>query len=121
VLDEPTIFESNMMRLRCGTRLLPAFLIVVLCSDIARKHWLARAKPAVNQASINQRDVREMPTPLPKLDEQQEIVRLIEAADINIEKLIAVFKAQQLLQQSLMHDLLTGRVRVKSLGKAVAS
>ena len=56
-LQEPTIFESNMMRVRCGPHLLPEFLNTVLCSNIARKHWLARAKPAVNQASINQRDV----------------------------------------------------------------
>ena len=69
-LDEPTIFESNMMRLRCGPRLLPAFLTVVLCSDIARRHWLSRAKPAVNQASVNQRDVCEFVIPMPEPDEQ---------------------------------------------------
>jgi type I restriction enzyme S subunit len=120
-LDEPTIFESNMMRLRCGRLLLSSFLIVVLCSDVARRHWLARAKPAVNQASVNQRDVREMPLPLPKVDEQQEIARLISAADSGIERLIVVSDAQQRLKKSLMHDLLTGRVRVKSAAETLAA
>ena len=113
-LDEPTIFESNMMRLRTGPRLLPEFLIIILCSDIARKHWLARAKPAVNQASINQRDVRELQLPIPEIDEQREIVRISSASTAHIDRLEAIATAQQLLKKSLMHDLLTGRVRVKN-------
>jgi type I restriction enzyme S subunit len=119
-LVEPIIFESNMMRLRCGPRLLPAFLTVVLCSEIARRHWLARAKPAVNQASVNQRDVREMPLPLPEVEEQHEVVRLISAAEIGIERLIAVSGTLQCLMKALTHDLLTGRIRVKRLAKSAA-
>lgn len=111
-LDEPTIFESNMMRLRTGGKLLPEFLIIILRSDVARKHWLARAKPAVNQASVNQRDVRELPIPIPETDEQKEIVRIVSASTAHIERLEAVANARQTLKKSLMHDLLTGRVRV---------
>jgi len=39
-LQEPTIFESNMMRVRCGPHLLPEFLNTVLCSN-NRKETLA--------------------------------------------------------------------------------
>lgn len=113
-LLEATIFESNMMRLRCGARLAPAFLIMVLCSDIARKHWLARAKPAVNQASINQRDVRELAVPLPERDDQDKMAQIVAAADNQIRRLAEVEEAQRALNKSLLHDLLTGRVRVKN-------
>jgi type I restriction enzyme S subunit len=120
-IDEPTIFESNMMRLRCGPRILPAFLIIVLCSDIARRHWLARAKSAVNQASVNQRDVRELPVPIPNRDEQNEIARIIAASTDRISLLGAVSDAQQALKIALMHDLLTGRVRVTNEIRVAAS
>jgi type I restriction enzyme S subunit len=120
-LEEAAIFESNMMRLRCGPSLLPAFLTVVLCSAIARKHWLARAKPAVNQASINQRDVCELSVPLPEIAEQQEIASIVSAAEKQIEMLLRVVDMQCQLKKSLMHDLLTGRVRVAGEPKAAAS
>jgi type I restriction enzyme S subunit len=121
-LQEPTIFESNMMRVRCGPRMLPSFLNIVLRSDIARKHWLARAKPAVNQASINQRDARELPVPIPGRDgEQGKIVAIVGAAEKQIDALSDVMTAQQQLKKSLMHDLLTGRVRVRGVSKAPAS
>lgn len=121
-LTETTIFESNMMRLRCGPRLLPAFLNTVLCSEIARRHWLARAKPAVNQASINQRDVRELLVPIPRRPaEQADIVALVAAAERRIDALSAVLAAQRALKAALMHDLLTGLVRVRDAGKVAAS
>jgi type I restriction enzyme, S subunit len=121
VLDEPTIFESNMMRLRCGPRLASNFLTIVLCSDIARRHWLARAKPAVNQASVNQRDVCELSVPLPEKPEQEDIARILSAADEQIELLSRVVAAYQQLKTSLMHDLLTGRVRVSNGIKEASS
>jgi len=119
-LDEPTIFESNMMRLRCGPRLLPAFLLVVLCSDIARRHWLSRAKPAVNQASINQRDVRELLIPMPEPDEQQEIACIVSKANEQIEALRSVSKAQNALKRSLLNEVLSGRIRTMNAAEATA-
>jgi type I restriction enzyme S subunit len=118
---EPTIFESNMMRLRCSPRLLPAFLNCVLCSEIARRYWLARAKPAVNQASINQRDVCELAVPVPQTDEQAEIIAVVAALETRLDALTSIVAAQQQLKRSLMYDLLTGRVRVRDILQVTAS
>jgi type I restriction enzyme S subunit len=116
-LEEPTIFESNMIRVRCGPRLLPAFLNIVLCADTAKRHWLSRAKPAVNQASINQRDVRELMLPLPRTSgEQQEIVAAVSAVERRLDVFVDVVAAQEQLKRSLVNDLLTGQVR--ALGNA---
>ncbi|MFL6311756.1 MAG: restriction endonuclease subunit S [Terriglobales bacterium] len=116
-LEQATIFESNMMRLRCNPHLLPAFLVTVLCSDIARKHWLSRAKPAVNQASINQRDVRELLIPVPEPDEQRDIALIVSSANRQIEAMLAVADGYHRLKRSLLADLLTGRVRVGGLAE----
>jgi type I restriction enzyme S subunit len=111
-ISEPTIFESNMMRLRCAGGLLPDFLGLILRSDIARRHWLARAKPAVNQVSINQRDVKALRVPLPDIKHQRDVTRIVSAADAVIAHHTERLDAYHALKKSLMHDLLTGSVRV---------
>lgn len=118
---EPTVFESNMMRLQVCDRLLPEFLILVLCSDMARRHWLSRAKSAVNQASINQRDVKELWVPVPQPEEQKEIAATMAGATAHIDSLVAKSDAQRTLKRALMHDLLTGKVRVPVAGKPVGT
>jgi type I restriction enzyme, S subunit len=112
VLTEATVFESNMMRLRLKPEMKPSFLILVLCSDVARRHWLARAKPAVNQASVNQGDVRSLWVPLPDIDQQQRIVDVVSGVDKYRESLDRLLSLQNVLKRGLMQDLLTGRVRV---------
>lgn len=111
-LLEPTLFESNMMRLRCAETLVPEYLGVILRSDIARRHWLARSKPAVNQVSVNQRDTKSLCLPLPDPDRQREIAQAVHAADALVLRCQERISTLQSLKKSLMHDLLTGTVRV---------
>ncbi|MBU3694072.1 MAG: hypothetical protein FGM40_04500 [Rhodocyclaceae bacterium] len=67
-LGEPTVYESNMMRFAVDTRkLLPEFAIALLQQPSSRRHFLARAKHAINQSSINQQDVKSLPVILPPL------------------------------------------------------
>ena len=111
-LSEPTLFESNMMRLSCAETLVPEYLGVILRSDIARRHWLARSKPAVNQVSVNQRDTKSLCLPLPDPDRQREIAQAVHAADALVLRCQERISTLQSLKKSLMHDLLTGTVRV---------
>lgn len=111
-ISEPTLFESNMMRLRCAETLVPEYLGVILRSDIARRHWLARSKPAVNQVSVNQRDTKSLCLPLPDPDRQREIAKAVHAADALVLRCQDRISTLQSLKKSLMHDLLTGTVRV---------
>ena len=78
-LPEPCVFESNMMRLRLDlAQLMPEFCILVLTSPGGIEQLQQNAKQAVNQASINQTDVKLVIVSLPTLPEQQEIVRRVE-------------------------------------------
>jgi type I restriction enzyme, S subunit len=80
-LAEPTVYESNMMRFAVdGNILNPQFLIQVLQSADIKRQILSRAKNAVNQSSINQRDVRALRIILPPLRLQLEFVQEIKAA-----------------------------------------
>ena len=78
-LQGECVFESNMMRFRLSPRLAnPRFIRTWLCSEAARTQIVAKAKHAVNQASINQSDVCGLKLQLPPLSEQTEIVRRVE-------------------------------------------
>ena len=58
------LFESNMMRLRLSASVPVEAICAYLNSDFGRRRLTADAKHAVNQASINQRDVCSTPVPL---------------------------------------------------------
>ncbi|MEQ1843924.1 MAG: hypothetical protein ABL994_26265, partial [Verrucomicrobiales bacterium] len=69
-LPESCVFESNMMRIRLEvSRLLPEFCILVLTSPGGIAQLQQNAKQAVNQASINQTDVKAVVLALPPLPE----------------------------------------------------
>lgn len=78
-LPEECVFESNMMRIALNTRMvIPEYAIKYLNSVIGVQELRKNAKQSVNQASINQQDVKNVAIKLPKLDEQAEIVRLLD-------------------------------------------
>lgn len=75
-LTEPTIFESNMMRLTLDTdRILPEYLVTYLDTPSGKGQIRRASKDAVNQSSINQTDVRNFSVPLPPIEMQGEYVR----------------------------------------------
>jgi type I restriction enzyme S subunit len=79
-VPEPTVFESNIMRCHPDeSRLFPEFAVRFLSSLEGLEELRKNAKHAVNQSSINQRDVMDVSVPVPHLPEQHEIVRRVEA------------------------------------------
>ena len=82
-LDEPTVFESNMMRLRLNSGiLLPEVGGAMLQLPSMRQALIRNAKHAINQSSINQGDVKAIPAfspPLPLQTAFAEQARRIEA------------------------------------------
>lgn len=79
-LDEPTVFESNMMRIRVDEqRLLPSFVAAFMQTRDVRAQVAPMTKDAVNQSSINQRDVRSLRIPVPAMSEQEDFARRLDA------------------------------------------
>ena len=105
-LHEPTVFESNMMRLRLDeTRAMPDFIIHSLQTEDLRMQVLASAKHAINQSSINQQDVRALQVLLPPIDLQRQFAAKVDAVsgiivhqDAALDKARATFDS--LLQQA---------------------
>ena len=118
-LREPTLFESNMMRLRMDSSVHPKFTEMVVLSDNARRHFKARAKKAVQQVSINQQDVIELLSPVPGLAEQQAIVVMVDGVDEALMQERHERERLQTLKASTADALLTGQVRAVEISTSV--
>ncbi|MEG4489737.1 restriction endonuclease subunit S [Microcoleus sp. D3_18_C4] len=69
-----------------------------------------------NQSNLNERLIASFPIQLPPIKEQIRIVEMIDIHDTRIRTEEAYRDKLKLQKQGLMHDLLTGKVRVNSLG-----
>lgn len=80
-LEEPTIFESNVMRFRLDKQQIDLeYAMYYLSTSFGRHELIKNAKQAVNQASINQTDVGNALIPIPKdLEVQRNIAQKISA------------------------------------------
>jgi type I restriction enzyme, S subunit len=112
-LEEPCVFESNVMRLRTSEIVDPEYLVLYLNSNKGLQELRKNAKHAVNQASINQQDVKNAIVPLPSIDEQLEIVailkRLLEREQ-DATKLIDLNSKLNILRSSILSRAFGGKL-----------
>ncbi len=104
-LEEPVVFESNMMRMRVNSDLLlPPVLGVMLQLNSVRQALIKNAKHAINQSSINQGDVTGItvfapPIPLQsvfaeKIERVESFARHLDAAAAKAEAVAAGLSAE---------------------------
>jgi len=102
-----TVFESNMMRIRLTATASPKYVEHYLASRLGKKRLTGNAKWAVNQASINQKDVRATPIFIPDLARQVALVAEIDrrvsiAREVEAEVDFNLQRAQALRQATLL-------------------
>jgi type I restriction enzyme, S subunit len=107
----PAIFESNMMRLNLVESVFPKFIEFYLRSPFGRKSLLKDAKWAVNQASINQTDVKNTYIPLPPFNEQVKIAQIIEQEFLGIDKVFSALNSCQELLDNQDRSILAKAFR----------
>ncbi len=108
------LFESNMMRTQLASACEAKYVELYLRSEPGRRRLTKDAKWAVNQASINQQDVKRTLLPLPTLAEQEAIVEAVEDQLSVIDHLEAdidaKLKSAQALRQSILRHAFTGKL-----------
>ena len=72
-------------------------------------------KRAVNQSSINQANLKSIQIPLPTLPEQQAIASILSIIDQKIEHHTTKKQKLEELFRTLLHELMTARVRVDKI------
>ena len=77
-LQEQTVFESNMMRLRLDSQQIRGRFFAEFMQTLeVRRQLSSKIKDAINQSSINQQDVKTIEVPLPSIGAQDEFVSAI--------------------------------------------
>ena len=117
------LHQNHVFRIRPNRELLdPSFYALVVESDIAKRYFNRVAKRTTNLASTNKTQVRAFRFPIPPtLDEQREIVEIMRRSKSMLVELVSKETALRELKKSLMHDLFTGKVRVRDVPKVAAS
>jgi len=111
----PAVFESNMMRLSLIPSVTPRWVALYLQSPSGRGRLIQNAKQAVNQASINQRDVCSTPVPMPRSAQEQ--ARQLERLEVHLDSVrafrttcdVAQARAAR-LRQAILHKAFEGRL-----------
>ncbi len=120
--DRTWVYASYLIRLRLNDGLLPEFVNVFLGLERGRRELLRRVTTSAGNHNINSNSIRLLSLPVPgSKDAQAHIVELAGTCRAHVDALRTKAAALEVLKKSLMHDLLTGRVRVTSEIKAVAS
>jgi type I restriction enzyme S subunit len=110
--DNPFAFERNIAFLLPNSEVLdPKFLVHWLNSEGGRKQAEIAATGNA-QKLISLTALKKIRIAVPKLKEQQRIVEMLEPVDALIDAIEVKLRNQDQLKKSLMHDLLTGKVRV---------
>jgi type I restriction enzyme S subunit len=123
--DEPCVFASYLIRLKPNAEQVDNYYLGQLLDSYDAQCRIKRyATPGVQQVNINATNLGKVLIPVPVgetgLDEQREIAAILEQADETIRAFGPKLKALHDLKKSLLHDLLTGAVRVKASLSQVA-
>ena len=91
----------------------PDWLVAVLKHPQARRQIEANATgTSDSMKNIGKRDFRNVVVPKPPRNEQNQIAETLIAFDANIEANVKNVEALQQVKKSLLHNLLTGKIRI---------
>ncbi|WP_217245415.1 restriction endonuclease subunit S [Streptomyces sp. AC602_WCS936] len=103
----PCLHQNHLFRVRCNTaKLLPEYLAIYLASGEGRRYFLSIAKQTTNLATINSSQLRKMPIPRPRLDEQRRIIEVLHSINEGIAVEHGIMSKQALIQEGLLADQL---------------
>lgn len=86
----------------------PKFIIY----QLNRNPFYLRFDDGVKQTNLRRNEVLSCPLAIPRLEEQNEIANILSDMDAEIESISAKLAKTRQLKQGMMHELLTGRIRL---------
>jgi type I restriction enzyme S subunit len=105
-----TVFRTQVNDTR---RISPKFMALALGSPAVQKHWWQRKVGLADaQVNLNHGILRSTPVPIPSLSEQEMLFERAVAINSQLQAMKSEVRKLSVLKHGLMHDLLTGTVRV---------
>jgi len=110
------LHQNHVFRVRTNPKLLDSYFFSYLVeSDLAKRYFFKVAKRTTNLASINKTQLQNFIFSVPPMEEQKEFVEVTKASKNVINSLMRKISAYEKIQNTLMHDLLIGEVRINDL------
>lgn len=110
--SESVVFDSHVIRVRPDNRkVAPSYLFRFCVASVARKYLVSRAKTAT-MTTIDQSVLSKCPVFLPAKAEQETIAEVLSDMDAEIAALETKLAKYRQIKQGMMHNLLTGRIRL---------
>jgi type I restriction enzyme, S subunit len=110
--DEEVVFDSHVIRVRPDEKKIDSGYLFRYClSSVARKYLVSHAKTGT-MTTIDQGVLGKCPVLLPLLIEQNAIASILSDMDTEIATLEQRRNKTRDLKQSMMQELLTGRIRL---------
>ena len=117
----PCLHQNHVFRVRVNQKhLIPEFLALVSASTYRKKFFIMSSKQSTNLASINSTQLKSFPLPCPTISEQERIIGVMDTHDNRIRTEETYLNKLKLQKKGLMHDLLTGKIRVNQVKNNVA-
>ena len=108
------IHQNHVFRVRPkNSKLRSYYLAFWSQSEMGKQYFVLNSKQSTNLASINSSQLKRFPLALPSVAEQERIEKRIGALNGRTQSLEQELTKLRKQKHGLMHDLLTGHVRVK--------
>ncbi|MFJ4080088.1 restriction endonuclease subunit S [Streptomyces iakyrus] len=119
----PCLHQNHLFRVRCHPgKLLPEYLAIYLASSEGRRYFLSIAKQTTNLASINSSQLKAMPIPRRRLEDQRRVVEVLEALGKQELAIEAAVAKLDFVEEGLLQSAFESRDRegvVSDLGAVV--
>jgi len=111
---DPLVHGMNLLLMRPDARQVrPEYLFAVLNTESVRAVWRQRCKRAVNQASLNQKDISSLEVGVPPIDLQNRFCQLANTLFTQVEAQQKATEKIKRLFYNLLHRAFTGDLTTK--------
>lgn len=109
----PCSYQNHIFRVRLNTEeYKPELFHFLIQTYQAKNYFYAHAKQTSNLCTINSRELKNWPVPIPPMNEQKRMVEILQSAELHESTIKQKVDALQQVKKSLLYHLLTGKIRI---------
>jgi type I restriction enzyme S subunit len=109
----PCSYQNHIFRVRLSTdEYKPELFHFLIQTYQAKNYFYAHAKQTSNLCTINSRELKNWPVPIPPMSEQERMVEALQAAEKQETAVEQKVETLQQVKKSLLQNLLTGKIRI---------